>query len=59
MIRLTIKDPVPVVEALPARLAVGSLSGRDDPGVDRVVPGQRELVYKTNCTLVAFLSSDA
>ena len=59
MIRLTIKDPVPVVEALPARLAVGSLSGRDDPGVDRVVAGQRELVYKTNCTLVAFLSSDA
>ena len=59
LIKLTIKDPVPVVKAFSTGLAVGRLSLGDEPVVDRVVFSQRQLVHKTDRALVTLLAPDA
>ena len=58
-IQLTAENPVPVVKAFSTRLAVRRLAGGDDPGVDRVVSSQRQLVHKTNRALITLLTSNA
>jgi hypothetical protein len=54
----TIQDPIPVVEALSARLAVGPLAGRDDALVHGMVGGQGHLVDEPGSTLVTLVAAN-